>query len=35
MPEHICRILDFSLMDNIHFVTLRKYIISLMLFLNV
>uniref|UniRef100_H3C389 Protein RRP5 homolog n=1 Tax=Tetraodon nigroviridis TaxID=99883 RepID=H3C389_TETNG len=28
MPEHSCRILDFSLMDNIHFVTLRKSMID-------
>lgn len=28
MPEHTCRILDFSLMDNIYFVSLRKYVIS-------
>lgn len=32
MPEHICRILDFSLMDNIYFVSLRKYVFSFMLF---
>nr|XP_046261090.1 protein RRP5 homolog [Scatophagus argus] len=27
MPEHTCRILDFSPMDQIHFVTLRKSVI--------
>lgn len=26
MPDHTCRILDFSPMDQIHFVTLRKYV---------
>lgn len=26
MPEHTCRILDFSAMDQIHFVSLRKYV---------
>lgn len=24
MPEHTCRILDFSAMDQIHFASLRK-----------
>ncbi|XP_029707294.1 protein RRP5 homolog isoform X2 [Takifugu rubripes] len=28
MPEHTCRILDFSLMDNIYFVSLRKSVID-------
>ncbi|XP_024914034.1 protein RRP5 homolog isoform X1 [Cynoglossus semilaevis] len=28
MSEHTCRILDFSLMDQIHFVSLRKSIIE-------
>ncbi|KAI3352853.1 hypothetical protein L3Q82_019426 [Scortum barcoo] len=28
MPEHTCRILDFSPMDQIHFVTLRKSVIE-------
>ncbi|XP_034043197.1 protein RRP5 homolog [Thalassophryne amazonica] len=28
LPEHTCRILDFSLMDQIHFVTLRKSVIE-------
>uniref|UniRef100_UPI003AB019B0 protein RRP5 homolog isoform X1 n=1 Tax=Centroberyx gerrardi TaxID=166262 RepID=UPI003AB019B0 len=28
MPEHTCRILDFSPMDQIHFVTLRESIIE-------
>lgn len=26
MAEHTCRILDFSLMDQMHFATLRKYV---------
>lgn len=25
-PEHTCRILDFSPMDQIHFASLRKYV---------
>ncbi|XP_049426867.1 protein RRP5 homolog isoform X1 [Epinephelus fuscoguttatus] len=28
MPEHTCRILDFSAMDQIHFVSLRKSMID-------
>lgn len=28
MPEHTCRILDFSPMDQIHFVSLRKSVIE-------
>lgn len=26
MPEHTCRILDYSPMDQIYFVSLRKYV---------
>lgn len=27
-PEHTCRILDFSPMEQIHFATLRTYVAS-------